>query len=191
LCGGLAASLYRDQPRLTNDIDFIVASVDNVESRVVKIIEDFGLSPHPLCKADLDGGPLFAIKRKSTPVQVVVGRLPGDARAIGLDFLLSNIDWVPSAVERGQSNLVNFLNHAVPTITVEDLILAKLSAQQAAREKDIDDLKSIFKSGHELELDYLVAQMKRLSLSVPDSLLAVVPEPMKWISKSVRKRRSK
>lgn len=187
LCGGLAASLYRDQPRLTNDIDFIVAEGESLEKRVRSVMDRFHLKAHPLRKAELDGGPLFAIKNRSSPVQAYVGRVPGDPRAIGLDFLLPNIAWAQNALERARFNMVFFADEEVPTITVEDLIIAKLHAFRSSREKDLDDLRSIFRVGHDLEISYLTTQMQRFALELPPSLESVAPETILLTSKTVQR----
>ncbi|MCC6953963.1 MAG: nucleotidyl transferase AbiEii/AbiGii toxin family protein, partial [Deltaproteobacteria bacterium] len=172
LCGGLAASQYRDQPRLTADIDFIVRDEPKSRASARKIITTMGLKPHELRKADLDGGPLFAIEAKSTPVQVFVGRKPEDKRAIGIDFLLSNRLGAAQALTRGQNNLVDFGSTKVPMITIEDLIVAKLVA---ARPKDVDDLVSIFSSHPDFDIPYLSGQLEELSILIPTQVQGVMP----------------
>ena len=189
LVGGLAASGYRKEERLTKDLDFIIKS-DNDEILVAKeILKLFGLSSKIIRKADLDGGPLFAIKRKNTEPRIVTGRNSENNRAIGLDFLLPTFSWFNNAIERGQFNKIDFGFLKIPTITVEDLILAKLDAinTSSKREKDIDDIRSIFEAKHELDLAYLVSQMKSLKLFFPENLKDDIPSSLLKISKQIKK----
>lgn len=185
LCGGLAASQYRDQPRLTADIDFIVWDEPKSRKSAWNIIKSMGLKPHELRKADLDGGPLFAIEAKSTPVQVFVGRKPEDKRAIGIDFLLSNRLGAAQALTRGQHNLADFGGAKVPMITIEDLIVAKLVA---ARPKDVDDLLSIFSAQSDLDIPYLSGQLEGLSLTIPIQVQSAMPPVLARFSRKLSRR---
>ena len=193
VCGGLAVSLYRDQMRVTNDIDLLISGASNLGQIASEIITDLGLTPHLLRKADLDGGPLFAIKRKSTEVCVIVGRMPGQLDAIGLDFLLPSIPWVSDAIVRAQQNGVDYGFGALPTITVEDSIIAKLSSsqRQSGREKDLDDLRSMFRVERELDVNYLAAQLHKFDMRIPETVIKIFPEVLQWSSKKLTKKMKK
>jgi hypothetical protein len=97
--------------------------------------------------------------------------------------------WVPDAIRRAQDNRVDFGFGPVPTITIEDVIIAKLSSlkRSAARPKDMDDLISIFETKPELDLKYLGGQMKRFSLVVPKTLIGSVPPVVASVSRDVAK----
>lgn len=181
LAGGLASSIYRKEARLTNDLDIaILLSDKNNKEHIIfgeEILSKFNLTPHLIGEADLRGGPLFEIKRKSSKTMILVGRNK-DLNSIGLDFLLPTLPWVKDAVPRAKNNIIDFGVCRTPTITVEDLIISKLYSYSLSskREKDIDDLRSIFEAGHELELDYLVCKMREHGIKVPKSLRDVAPK---------------
>ena len=77
---------------------------------------------------------------------LVVGRESGAELFLGVDFLLPSNPWVDDAVRRGQSNLLDYGFVSAPTITVEDLYLAKVLAHQENKDRvlDRDDVESIF-----------------------------------------------
>lgn len=181
LAGGLASSIYRQDARLTNDLDIaILLDQKNNQEHVTfseELIKQFNLSPHVVREANLRGGPLFAIKRKSSVPMIVVGRNK-DSNTIGLDLLLPTLPWIRDAVLRAMNNIIDFGICKSPCITVEDLIISKFFSYSISpsREKDIDDLRSIFQAKHELELDYLVAKMKEYGLSLPRILRDVAPK---------------
>jgi len=178
LAGGMAASIYRAEERLTKDIDFLLLSEIHTRKKAEEIIESFGLTPRIAREADLAGGPMFAIKRKSTPPNIVVGTTKGDPRAIGLDFILPEVQWVNSALERAQLNRIDFGFAKIPTMTVEDVLIAKLHAMSPGKQrpKDVDDVQSILSVGHELDLSYLRDRIKAYSLWISPSLKNEMPK---------------
>lgn len=183
LAGGLVASLYRHEKRMTKDLDFLILSGSNTEEEAKKVISHFSLTPTIIRKADLEGGPLFAIKRKNTPPWMVIGRAKGKPLTVGLDFILPAMPWFDSALDRAEKNPIDFGCGPVPCITVEDMILAKLLSHKnkSDRFKDLDDLQSIFKANHNLELSYLYGQMQKLQLKVPDPIKGLAPRVLKNI----------
>lgn len=182
LAGGLVASLYRKEQRLTNDLDFLIFSESESQQKATEIIESFGLKAHVIRKADLEGGPLFAIKKKSTEPYMIVGR--ADQR-IGLDFILPKMPWFESALIRAEQNNVDFGFGRLPCLTVEDVIIAKLFSYKndQTRFNDLDDLKSIFLANHPLDLDYLCGQIQRLELSIPPALKTIAPKTLTIVSR--------
>lgn len=186
VAGGFAAGLYRTEPRLTVDIDFAVAAKE-CEQLAIEVVESLGLKAGTVREADLAGGPLFAIRKRSTPPCMVVGRLPGNLHGEGVDVLLPTLGWVEAAVERAQDNEVDFGFGAVPTITLEDSILSKLFALRTSpmRAKDIDDLQSIFAASHEIDMAFLAGQMKRFALIVPQAAEPFLPEWLVKLSRDV------
>ena len=65
------------------------------------VMRKLGLSYHDTHEADLKGGPLFAIKNKSTPVQIVTGGDPAETAPLLLDLILPSMPWVPEALTGG------------------------------------------------------------------------------------------
>ncbi len=182
LAGGLVASLYRKHPRATADIDLVIFT--DVEAQATRLLTSLGLKASPIRQASLEGGPMFAIKRKSTPVFLVCGRAEAKPNDVGVDLILSNVPWAKSALERAQANRVDFGFGDIPCITREDLVLAKLYSigNQSTRFMDLDDLRSIFEQAESkpgIDLCYVRDQMKRLGLSIPDALLPFVPKLIK------------
>lgn len=186
LAGGMVASFYRKAPRATHDLDVLIWTKENPERKANELIKSFDLEAHPLRQADLEGGPMFAIKKKSTPVYIVAGRARSEGTGkIGLDFILPAIPWAAAAISRAQDNQIDFGFGAIPCLTVEDVLLAKFYAlkNQSTRFMDLDDIKSIFESNAEMDLSYLSSRMQELSLSVPKSLEPFVPKAIRLVTR--------
>ena len=94
-----------------------------------------------------------------------------------VDILLPEVPWVPEAVERAQSNVLNLGFADVPVITPEDLILAKClsAANEPDRFQDLDDIKQLFKDVKDLDIDYLRRRLHELSLVIPEPVRAFGP----------------
>jgi len=182
VAGALASDLYRRDVRLTMDIDIIISAEIHNKETAIAVIESLGLNAGLVRQADLAGGPLFAIRRRSTEVCMIVGRPTGHSDGEGVDILLPAIPWVKNAVERAQANMVDFGFGDVPAITLEDAILAKLYALQAARlrAKDLDDLQSIFEADHAVDVPYLSGQMRCFGIIVPTHAKPFLPD---WLIK--------
>ncbi len=189
--GGFAADLYRREPRLTLDIDLGILTETRAGETAIAVIEALGLRPGMVRKADLAGGPLFAIRRRNTEPCMIVGRPAGAGVAEGVDFLLPAIPWVRDAVQRAQANEVDFGFGPVPTLTLEDVILSKLYALMSARlrAKDLDDLQSIFEADPELDLPYLAGQMRRFDIVIPPAAEPFLPGVLLRLSCEIRRAR--
>lgn len=192
VAGGFAADLYRREPRLTMDVDVVIMVDKRGTETAAEILRHIGLKPGVVRTADLAGGPMFAIKRKSTKPCMVVGRKDGNAHGEGVDLLLPELPWVEQAVYRAQINPVDYGFGSIPTLTIEDVIIAKLYALQHPdiRAKDLDDLQSIFAAGHEMNLPYISGQMSRLELQIPRRVKTLVPEPILILDKGLRRSRN-
>ena len=187
IAGGMAASVYRDEERLTKDVDFVISGGGDLKTLARQMLDELGLKAMPARKADLDGGPLFAIKKKNTPVMLFIGRDP-EKVAPGVDFLLPDNPWVPRALVRAEQNLLDWGFQKLPTLTVEDVIVAKLIASKRKdREQDILDLRAIFRAKHELDFTYLIARMKEFRLTLPKSVLDDSPLELVRASKRVKR----
>ena len=185
VAGGLAADLYRREPRLTMDVDLVILTESHGKETGVAVIEALGLRAGIARKADLDGGPLFAIKRRNTEPCMIVGRSAAKESAEGVDILLPAIPWVKEAVRRAQANEVDFGFGRIPALTIEDVVLSKLCALMAARmrAKDLDDLQSIFEAGHDVDVPYLAGQMRRLKIIVARAAEPFLPDTIRQLSR--------
>ena len=185
VAGGLAASLYRDQHRLTYDIDLAVAfsiPVVNLE----EILEDLDLSVTRLTEADLKGGPQHLVRSRKSPLSIVVGR---SDTGVGIDFLLPHLPWVDKAINRAANNQVDFGFGPIPTVTAEDLLLSKFYAvsSRSSRYKDLDDIQSIFRAQKTLDLPYLASEMRSLKVVAPKEI-EEIPAVLKQISRELTKK---
>ena len=191
LAGGFAASVYRDEERFTKDVDFIIGGEGDLIDTAKKLISELGLKPHIARKADLDGGPLFAIKRGNTKEMVIIGR-DKERNIPGIDLLLPANPWVPAALERAQYNQIDWGFDRIPTMTIEDVVVAKLiSSANTEREQDVLDLRSIFRSGNQVDLVYVVAKMHEFEAVVPDTLKKDAPTILMRASKRVTREKSR
>ena len=187
IVGGLVASIYRHSARATHDLDFLLFTENAAQKTAEDILKVFNMQGHPLRKADLEGGPMFAIKKKNTPVYIVAGRSKRKGfEAFGLDILLPEIPWAAEAIGRAQLNQIDFGFGPLPCITIEDFLISKFYAisNQSTRFMDMDDIKSIFESHSEIDLSYLGGQMKKLNLSVPKALHGFTPKILLNLTKN-------
>lgn len=185
IAGGVAASVYRDEDRVTKDVDFLIGGSGNLVKIGTSLINQLGLSAHIARQANLDGGPLFAIKKKSSPEMVIIGRDP-KKEAPGVDFLLPNNNWAPRALQRAQLNQLDWGFSKIATMTVEDVVVAKLIAShKAEREQDILDIRSIFRAKNEIDLIYLIARMKEFRVTVARVVAKDVPYQLLRASKRI------
>lgn len=189
VAGGLAADLYRSEPRLTMDVDIVILIEAHALELAIAVVEKLGLKAGVVRQADLAGGPLFAIRRRSTAPCMVVGRAEGKRHDAGVDILLPALPWAREAATRAQSNLVDFGFSPVPALRLEDVVLAKLYALTAAqmRAKDLDDLQSIFAANHALDWPYLAGQIQKLGLTIPKLAKPFLPPSLLKIARRPRK----
>jgi len=187
VAGGLAADLYRTEPRLTMDVDLVILTVGNGSQIATSVIKSLGLQAGVARAADLAGGPLFAIRRRDTAPCIVVGRAAGNSFPEGVDLLLPSLPWAKDAVDRAQANQVDFGFGPVPALTLEDLILSKLYCLMASpvRAKDLDDLQSVFSARHEMDLPYVAGQMQRFKIIIPKTAKAFLPKQILQLSRYV------
>jgi len=186
VAGGLAADLYRSEPRLTMDVDLVILTGGNGVEIAVSVLKTLGLQAGVARAADLAGGPLFAIRRRDTAPCIVVGRAAGISSPEGVDILLPSLPWAKDAVGRAQVNQVDFGFGSVPALTLEDVILSKLYCLMAlpVRAKDLDDLQSVFAANLEIDLPYLAGQMQRFKIIIPKTAKAFLPKQILQLSRS-------
>jgi hypothetical protein len=177
MAGGFVASVYRKEPRATEDLDFFILAKTYEDGVATELIDFFGIKTHILRKADLEGGPIFAIKNKNTPINMVVGR---SNEKPGLDLILSNIKWSERVMERAQANKVDFGFGPIPCLTVEDILIANFYsfANNKTRFKDLDDIQSIFQADNDLDYDYILGRLHELNLYIPKEVEKSTPEEL-------------
>ena len=182
--GAFAADLYRHQIRGTGDIDFLFFANGLERQKGKALLKRLHLEGKEVTLFDLKRIP--GMNKKSADVYVLVGRRGKEKE--GVDLLLPSFPWFSKAMQRAQSNLFDF-GHGmgpVPTLTAEDVILAKLDA---GRLKDKDDIISIFESHADtdsnvrLDLNYLIEQMAELELSLPEECLKDAPTALRILAK--------
>lgn len=181
IAGGLAASFYRVKPRVTNDVD-IALFVDDVEKSketATCIIKAIGYHPAFGWISGMN-------EAAGDPIALVIGRKDKHELESTIDFLLPTLPWVEKAVERGQHSVIDFGFARLPTITPEDLILAKAFALmlEPNRYQDLDDIQSILKADNQLDIVYLVNEFERLKLSLPTALMELAPKALKRVVKN-------
>lgn len=173
LAGGHAASLYRAQERLTRDVDFAVLADPESESQAQAeaIITSIGLKP-------IAGFIPLTASEQERPSICMISSSPAknESRSV-LDILLPALPWLSHAVRRAQHNKIDFGFAMVPVITPEDLMLAKCYALNNAPERfqDLDDIKEIFESVTDMDLDYLCRRMRELRLVIPEPVKKYAP----------------
>jgi hypothetical protein len=167
LCGGVLAAVYRETPRFTGDID--IAIIDSVgltaEEAATEILREMGFSPVSGFVPNPAGG------SKQTKA-LICGRGTNSERFVGIDFLLPIFPWVQTAVERAQTNLIDYGFASIPALTAEDLILAKINALQLPEQRaiDIDDILSILQSKLPIDRTYIRRGARLMSFNIPDWL---------------------
>ena len=177
VAGGFAADLYRREPRLTMDVDLVLLAAPGEVETARSVLKVIGLRGSVIREADLAGGPMFAIRKKTSSPCIVAGRSPDQPEGAGVDLLLPGLPWVADAVRRAQGNPVDFGFGALPALTLEDVMISKLWALRASppRAKDLDDLQSILAAGHELDAAYLFGQATRFKITVPPAAEPFLP----------------
>ena len=181
--GGMAAAFYRDEVRATIDVDIAIALDDQEKALEIakKSVKKLGFVPGLANIADLSGRPMM--NKRQLPIIVVIGRLPDMPKGLGIDVILPSRKWVGKAVERAQYNILSFGEFKLPVITPEDVILSKCIAikDNPGRDKDFDDIKSIFRSQNCLDINYLQESLRDCKVQIPIRIWEDRdPEVRKW-----------
>ena len=102
-----------------------------------------------------------------------------------IDLLLPTFPWVEQSILRAQDNLIDYGFAKFPTVTPEDIIIAKVFALSIEENRftDMDDIQSILATNNQLDLLYLVQELERLNLSFPKALESQLPKVLRQISK--------
>ncbi|MFH1263407.1 MAG: nucleotidyl transferase AbiEii/AbiGii toxin family protein [Pseudomonadota bacterium] len=178
VAGGIAANLFRSEPRLTQDVDLLLLAdpIEKTEEIATRFLQKLGFEVGRAKVADLVQAQMMG--KKTTPVVLLVGREKGTKGEGGVDILLPKMAWVQGAIERAQHHRVDFGFGKLPTITIEDFIVSKLFAlrDNPSRFKDLDDLQSLFGSNPSLDLVYLAGAFGRYHLTLPRELRRLAPK---------------
>ena len=171
VCGGIAACVYRDVPRFTGDIDIALGCTSSANPIDIanSILSSLGYVPMVGFVTDQTG-------RLIQQQALVIGREKEPGTYLGVDFLLPVLPWVQGAVSRAQENRLDYGFDRLPTVTLEDLCLAKLYALQGTPERhtDRDDIESILRAAARFDLGYFRAGLQSLKLSLPIDLEKLV-----------------
>ncbi len=172
ICGGVAASLYRETPRFTGDIDIALINSPGGSAREVaeRVLASMGYAPKLGFIVGKDG------KLRDGPA-LILAREDQLGSFVGIDFLLPVQTWIGPAVVRAQKNAVDYGFGTFPTITPEDLIIAKLIASEESpdRPHDIDDVISILKGSHKVDGKYILQSAANFKLKIPKQVLGLLP----------------
>jgi hypothetical protein len=189
ICGGLAASFYRARPRLTNDVDFAISgskSMEELKAAACSLLERLNLKTSFGWIADSSA-------TLDSPIGLVIGQTSPDTFDGSVDLLLPVLPWIDQAVKRGQANLIDYGFSRLPTVTPEDLIIAKAFALSINPDRytDLDDIQSICGSKTKLDLLYLATEFERFNLTLPLSLDSVIPSALRRAVKNARKKKGR
>ena len=131
LIGALAANRYRGSPRMTGDIDLLLAGMGEGLTALEKL----------LIETD------WSVRRADSEGELLRATHPEHGTA---DLLIAGTNYQQLAIERAISERLGDID--VPVLTPEDVILHKLIA---GRFQDLADIESILETSIELDLDYL------------------------------------
>jgi hypothetical protein len=187
LAGGLAASLYRETIRTTDDIDFIISYGESDIKKLNILANKISRKVELVRKAELEGGPLFAIKRKSTEVVLIRLLDKDNPKLLPIDLLLVNNKWVPKALDR--SLMLSNSTLEIPVISPEDLILAKLISLQnrTDRLQDAQDIREILLAQQNIDWSYLKLELVRHAVTIPEQFKGYFPQKFEKICKSIKR----
>ncbi len=186
LAGGVAASLYRAKPRLTNDVDIALDLEGDTKRVAVSLLEALDLKVSLGWISDSRG-----MLPKS--VALVIGQQGCNDLESTIDLLLPTFPWLPKAVKRAQENYIDYGFDEIPTLTPEDIIIAKTFALmlEPNRFQDMDDIQSILKQNNNLDLVYLACSYEKHQLYLPEILEIQFPGAIKRVSKNNKRLKRK
>ena len=131
LIGALAANRYRSSPRMTGDVDLLLADAGQSLESLEEMLTEAGWNVR---RAD-PAGELLRITHAEF----------GTA-----DLLIAGTDYQQVSIERAIRETVGDIE--IPILTSEDVILQKLIA---GRYQDLADIEAILETSPELDHDYL------------------------------------
>lgn len=156
LTGSVAMNCYA-QPRMTRDIDLVVAFLLTDAERIQEILgQDYYVSEHAACEAVANLGSFNAIHQ---------------ATLIKVDFMVRKQEDF-RLHEFTRRILLKVVDFKVWVVSKEDLILSKLHwAQESLSERQLADVENLIATG--CDTDYLRTWSAALNLT--DMLTRVLP----------------
>ncbi len=141
LLGGMAANLYREEARATQDVDFGIKATPAQTVAVVAAFEKAGWVPQ------LRAG-------KAEALRIAHADLPR------IDLLIAGTPFEENAIERAASLTID--EHELAIVTPEDLIVYKLIAGRA---RDFEAVAAIINTIAELDSGYVTGWLEQFGLS--------------------------
>ena len=171
IAGGVAACIYRSEPRYTGDIDIILSEASGCDARTIaqNVLTRLGYKP-------IVGFITAENSPKIGKPSLIAAREDQQGAFVGIDLILPVLPWIEPAIVRAQLNKIDFGFGRLPTITPEDLIIAKLFAIQdnPSRPYDRDDVLSVCRNTSNLDRGYIASQIElfgiRLATDLQDSI---------------------
>ena len=163
ICGGIAASLYRDTPRFTGDVD--IALLSNSEKSEQELAEEISsqlnLKPYLGFITDFNNN-------MKNHIALISCRNDSNAEYTSIDFILPVMPWVPYSVRHAQNNLLDYGFAKLPTIMPEDLIVAKLFALANNPERliDADDIQQIISTQKNIDRKYILECCNKSQINI-------------------------
>ncbi len=174
ICGTFASNLYRNEKQAWPRIDILTrreffsetqALLDFVPSRLFEAAD--------------------AVLERQDP-RILSYRLDvPDLRDFQVSFWSEEFPWAESALKRANSFRAYVSTGRFPVLTCEDVILSYLYELELLQDNSLalSDLEGIFAAEPEIDLAYLVAEMKRTKVSFPPLLKNVVPAILYRVSR--------
>lgn len=150
LAGGWAVSII-GTARTTIDIDILIILNDDMKKQVISILEDSFILIQSHEKE-------MKFRTLSIWRNIVSIQKKGDLFII--DFLMADTDYLKSIVERKIE--IDYEGITIPVITVEDLLILKLSS---FRKQDQVDIENLLHSSSPIDWKYLENTIKKLDLN--------------------------
>jgi len=188
--GILVASVYRKEKRAMNNLALLV----NAAPKDISFLTD--IFPGELSETLLPDSAVIhgvkAVRSLATVKNVLVINVDSKVN-LGLEIVFSTFPWFKEAFERAQYNRIDFGFGSIPSLTVEDVIIAKLYSSTVAEDRylDRDDVQNILQAKHELDLAYLTKQINKFSLEFPKSLWEDASEGLRRIGRSTGAKKGK
>lgn len=150
LAGGWAVSIL-GTARTTIDIDILIVLNDDIKKQVVSILEDsfYLIQSHE-----------NKMKFKTLSIWRNIVSLQRKGELFIIDFLIADSDYLKSIIERKIE--IDYEGISIPVITVEDLIIIKLSS---FRKQDEVDIENLLHSASRIDWKYLENTIKRFRLN--------------------------
>lgn len=140
LVGGLAMNLH-GVPRMTMDVDIVLAMDDENLDRFIACAESLGLRPQAPVPLQALKDPAMRRQWVEEKHMIAFALSPADPQAPTVDVLIAPPLDLPLAIARGTDRMVG--NSPVRLAAIEDMIALKSAAGRRQDHDDIEHLKRI------------------------------------------------